>query len=82
VRRPCAAGAVSFELLRLLIRDEPECNESAEEFEDIECSGGRAATESAARREFVEAAGYDLDGAVRAGEDRVKSNSSIPFSDG
>jgi hypothetical protein len=82
VRRPREAGAVSFELLRVLIRDGPECDESEEEFEDMEFRGGRATIGAGARREFVVTAGYDLDGTIRAGEDRVKSNSSTTFTDG
>jgi hypothetical protein len=82
VRRLCAAGAVSFELLRLVMRDELGKDESEEEFVDIEVSGGRAWTGAAARRELVAAAGYDLDGAIRGGDERVKSNSSTSLRDG
>jgi hypothetical protein len=64
------------------MRDELGKDESEEEFDDIEVSGGRAWTGAAARRELVAAAGCDLDGAIRGGDERVKSNSSTSLRDG
>jgi hypothetical protein len=82
MRRLFVSIVVSFELLRLFIREEAEDEEREEEFEDIEVRGGRVPTEAALRRELVGAVGCGLDCFVRGGDERVKSSSSTSFCDG